>query len=183
MSKLIDSKQPGISNHVMFPQNLIFSINHLLDSKQPGDSKLFMFPKKITNTRFDCNRKMPPIFLHEEKLFLTKFVVWKAYRNYWNRSRPCIILNPKFPRLVLEVQSNLALVNFLVSGKKFTKARLFTIQQVNYAENEILGNIKCLLTPGCLLSISLLTPGLPVFHIVMCFFLALRLWLMKLDII
>ena len=31
-----------------------------------------------------------------------------------------------------------------------------------YAENEILGNIKCLLMPGCLLSISLLTPGLTV---------------------
>ena len=28
-----------------------------------------------------------------------------------------------------------------------------------YAENEILGNIKCLLMPGCLLLISLLTPG------------------------
>ena len=28
-----------------------------------------------------------------------------------------------------------------------------------YAENEILGNIKCLLKPGCLLSISLLTAG------------------------
>ena len=24
-----------------------------------------------------------------------------TYRIYWNRSRPCIILNPKFPRLVL----------------------------------------------------------------------------------
>ena len=31
-----------------------------------------------------------------------------------------------------------------------------------YAENEILGNIKCLLMPGYLLSISLLTPGLTV---------------------
>ena len=27
------------------------------------------------------------------------------------------------------------------------------------AENEILGNIKCLLMPGCLLLISLLMPG------------------------
>jgi len=25
------------------------------------------------------------------------------YRNYWNRSRPCIILDSKIPRLVLEV--------------------------------------------------------------------------------
>ena len=24
------------------------------------------------------------------------------YRNYWNRSRPCIILDSKIPRLVLE---------------------------------------------------------------------------------
>jgi len=24
------------------------------------------------------------------------------YRNYWNRSRPCIILDSKMPRLVLE---------------------------------------------------------------------------------
>jgi len=30
---------------------------------------------------------------------------------------------------------------------------------VIYAENEILGNIKCLLMPGCLLLISLLMPG------------------------
>jgi hypothetical protein len=51
------------------------------------------------------------------------------------------------------------LVNFLGSVKKFTIAGLFTIYQVIYAENEILGNIKCLLMPGCLLSISLLTPG------------------------
>ena len=25
-----------------------------------------------------------------------------VYRNYWNRSRPCIILDSKFPRLVLQ---------------------------------------------------------------------------------
>ena len=33
-----------------------------------------------------------------------------------------------------------------------------------YAENEILGNIKCLLMPGCLLLVSLLTPGLTVYQ-------------------
>ena len=33
--------------------------------------------------------------------------------------------------------------------KKFTIARLFTIYQVIYAENGILGNIKCFLMPGC----------------------------------
>ena len=33
-----------------------------------------------------------------------------------------------------------------------------------YAENEILGNIKLLLIPGCLLSVSLLTPGSTVFQ-------------------
>ena len=29
-------------------------------------------------------------------------MVKSTYRNYWNRSRPCIILDSKIPRLVLE---------------------------------------------------------------------------------
>ena len=53
-----------------------------------------------------------------------------------------------------QIQSNLALVNFLVSGKKFTNTRLFTIQQVIYAENEIFGNIKSkILLPTSSLSV------------------------------
>ena len=38
------------------------------------------------------------------KNYLTRIHQWsKIYRNYWNRSRPCIILDSKIPRLVLEV--------------------------------------------------------------------------------
>ena len=29
-------------------------------------------------------------------------ILKNTYRNYWNRSRPCIILDSKIPRLVLE---------------------------------------------------------------------------------
>ena len=29
----------------------------------------------------------------------------RVYRNYWNRSRPCIILESFFPRLVLKLFS------------------------------------------------------------------------------
>ena len=60
------------------------------------------------------------------------------------------------------VQSNLVLVNFLGNVKSLLSPGCLLIQQVIYAENEILGNKKCLLTPGCLLSMSLLTPGLTV---------------------
>ena len=31
------------------------------------------------------------------------FHIFEKYRKFSIRSRPCIILNPKFPRLVLEV--------------------------------------------------------------------------------
>ena len=39
-----------------------------------------------------------------------------------------------------------------------------------YAENEILGNMKCLLMPGCLQSISLLTPGSTVLRLEVSYF-------------
>ena len=39
------------------------------------------------------------------------------YRKSSIRSRPCIILNSKFPRLVLEVQSNPDLVTFKIVKK------------------------------------------------------------------
>ena len=32
---------------------------------------------------------------------ILRYVLY-IYRNYWNRSRPCIILDSKIPRLVLE---------------------------------------------------------------------------------
>ena len=51
-------------------------------------------------------------------------------------------------------------------SKLFWKRKKVYYGQVVYyladdlsGENEILGNIKCLLIPGCLISISLLTPG------------------------
>ena len=53
------------------------------------------------------------IFAFIQSNKLSKFVV--GYRKSLIRSRPCIILNPKFPRLVLEVFQKLQFLeqNFL----------------------------------------------------------------------
>lgn len=39
----------------------------------------------------------------EIRLLSGLYYLIPTYRNYWNRSRPCIILDSKIPRLVLEV--------------------------------------------------------------------------------
>ena len=40
--------------------------------------------------------------LMKDSKHCAKSVLICTYRNYWNRSRPCIILDSKIPRLVLE---------------------------------------------------------------------------------
>ena len=48
--------------------------------------------------------------------------------------------------------------------EKFVDAKMFTVYQMIFAGNEVLGNIETLLLPGCLLCRHLLTPGLTLYY-------------------